>query len=144
MSSTCYFCHLNLGWHGAAGHGAQQISASSCCRQTGPQGLEPGCYRAHSACSKEEAPACSKSYGGLSAVDQSCGKLLFLFALFFSSLVTGGGTEAPSKELIRQKQKLSSSALHGTSQGSGDHSAGQELRHVSLPFSTLSTCSSQV
>lgn len=28
MNSTCYFCHLNLGWHSAAVHCAQQTPAS--------------------------------------------------------------------------------------------------------------------
>lgn len=109
--------------------------------------LEPGHYRAHSACSNAEARSSSKWYGEFLVADQSCEKLpffFFWFCFFFFLLQSVGDTEAFSKELLGQTQKLSSPALHNTSGDSGDHSTGQELRHVSLPFCTLSTCSSQV
>lgn len=36
MNSTCYFCHLNLGWHSAAVHCAQQTPASLTPQACGP------------------------------------------------------------------------------------------------------------
>lgn len=45
--------------------------------------LEPGHYRAHSACSNAEARSSSKWYGEFSVADQSCEKLLFFFFFWF-------------------------------------------------------------
>lgn len=54
--------------------------------------LEPGHYRAHSACSNAEARSSSKWYGEFLVADQSCEKLPFFFFLvllfFLSSLVS--------------------------------------------------------
>jgi len=89
--------------------------------------LEPVHDRTRSACSKAEARSPSKCYGEFSVADQSCGKkLLFLFLLFFFSHSSEleGDTVAHFKELLRQTQQLSSSALRGTSGSNGDHSPG--------------------
>lgn len=81
MNSTCYFCHLNLGWHSAAVRCAQQTPASP--HAAGTQALELGHHRDHSACSKVETRSSSKCYREFSEAHQSYENLFLIVVLFF-------------------------------------------------------------